>query len=134
RTLARSLQTELKRVGCDPGEVDGQWGDKGRDALASFGRHAKVSMPSQEPTAEALEAVSSRKDRVCPLECGSGTNEVGGKCVAAASKTKKPRQASSRSNRERSSSSGSSSSGGSLSTGGAISIGIGRGGRIGVGF
>jgi hypothetical protein len=133
RSLARSLQTELKRVGCDAGEIDGQWGDKGREALASFGRHAKMSMPSQEPTAEALEAVASRKDRVCPLECGKGTAEVNGKCVASESKTK-PRSASSRSNRERSSSSGSSSSGGSLSTGGAISIGIGRGGRVGIGF
>jgi hypothetical protein len=133
RSLARSLQTELKRVGCDAGEVDGQWGDKGREALASFGRHAKMSMPNQEPSTEALEAVTSRKDRVCPLECGRGTSEVDGKCVAAVSKTKKPRQASSRSNRERSSSGG-SPSGGSLSTGGAISIGIGRGGRVGIGF
>jgi hypothetical protein len=132
RSLARSLQTELKRVGCDAGEIDGQWGDKGREALASFGRHAKMSMPSQEPTAEALEAVASRKDRVCPLECGKGTAEVNGKCVASESKTKKPRSASSGSYRERSS--GSSSSGGSLSTGGAISIGIGRGGRVGIGF
>ena len=135
RTLARSLQTELKRVGCDAGEIDGQWGDKGREALASFGRHAKMSMPSQEPTAEVLEAVVSRKDRVCPLECGQGTAEVNGKCVASASKAKKPRSASSRSNREQSSSSsGSSSSGGGLLTGGAISIGVGRGGRIGIGF
>jgi hypothetical protein len=135
RSLARSLQTELKRVGCDPGEIDGQWGDKGREALASFGRHAKMSMPSQEPTAEALEVVTSRKERVCPLECGQDTAEVNGKCVAAASKAKKSRSATSRSSRERSSpSSGNSASGGSLSTGGAISIGIGRGGRVGIGF
>ena len=133
RTLARSLQTELKRVGCDVGEIDGQWGDKGREALASFGRHAKMSMPSQEPTAEVLEAVVSRKDRVCPLECGQGTSEVNGKCVASASKAKKPRSASSRSNREQSSSSSGSSSGGGLSTGG-ITIGVGRGGRVGIGF
>jgi hypothetical protein len=135
RSLARSLQTELKRVGCNPGEIDGQWGDKGREALAGFARHAKVSVPGEEPSAEALEAVSSRKERVCPLECGQGTAEVGGKCVATASKSRKSRSAYSRSRRERSSpSSGSSSSGGSVSTGGAISIGIGRGGRIGIGF
>jgi len=133
RTLTRSLQTELKRVGCDPGEIDGQWGDKGREALANFGRNAKVSVPNEEPTAEALEAVVSRKERVCTLECGRGTAEVGGKCVATASKAKKSRTATSRSHRERSSSSDSSSSG-SLSTGGAISIGVGRGGRIGIGF
>jgi hypothetical protein len=92
-----------------------------------------VSVPNEEPTAEALEAVVSRKERVCTLECGRGTAEVGGKCVATASKAKKSRTATSRSHRERSSSSDSSSSG-PLSTGGAISIGVGRGGRIGIGF
>ena len=30
RALARALQTELKRVGCDPGPVDGQLGPAGR--------------------------------------------------------------------------------------------------------
>jgi uncharacterized caspase-like protein len=137
RVLARSLQTELKRVGCDPGEIDGQWGDKGREALDQFGRHAKMSMPSQEPTAAALDAVTARKERVCPLECGKGTAEVEGKCVATESKTKKSKSASSSRSRERSSSSseGSSSSGGGIIGGGGISIGIGGGrGRVGIGF
>ena len=31
--LARALQTELKRVGCDPGNVDGVWGDKAKRVL-----------------------------------------------------------------------------------------------------
>jgi uncharacterized membrane protein YgcG len=136
RVLARSLQTELERVGCDPGEIDGLWGDKGREALGSFSRHAKVSIAGQEPTPEALEAVTARKERVCPLECGKGTAEVEGKCVATESKTKKSKSASSSRSRERSSeSSGGSSSGGGIIGGGGISIGIGGGrGRVGIGL
>src|SRR5262249_14235744 len=33
---ARALQTELKRVGCDPGAVDGRWGEKAKAALGQF--------------------------------------------------------------------------------------------------
>jgi hypothetical protein len=83
QVLARALQTELKRVGCDPGTVDGRWGGKAREALGEFARYAKVTMPTEEPTAVALEAVLSRKERVCPLECDKGEKEVDGRCVAA---------------------------------------------------
>ncbi len=83
QVLARALQTELKRVGCDPGTVDGRWGGKAREALGEFARYAKVTMPTEEPTSVALEAVLSRKERVCPLECDKGEKEVDGRCVAA---------------------------------------------------
>jgi hypothetical protein len=83
QVLARALQTELKRVGCDPGPVDGRWGDKARDALGSFARSVKIALPTAEPTSAALDAVTSRKDRVCPLECDKGEKEVDGKCVAS---------------------------------------------------
>jgi hypothetical protein len=82
--LARAIQTELKRVGCDPGRVDGVWGDKAKDALSQFARHAKLTVPAGEPTAAALEAVSIQKGRVCPLVCDSGETEVDGRCIAKA--------------------------------------------------
>ena len=131
QALPRALQAELKRVGCDPGQVDGQWGGKAKEALADFGRYAKVSIPSQEPTAAALEAVMSRKDQVCPLECGQGKAEVKGKCVATASPPKKVRAAAP-SQREKASPERSDSS--SSGSGGTLSIGVGRGGGMGVGF
>ena len=138
QVLARALQTELKRVGCDPGKIDGKWGGKAKEALANFARRAKLAMPAEEPTAVALEAVTTRKERVCPLECDRGETEVNGKCVAKASKAKKPRTAEPArrqqpsSGRSRASEEGSS---GSAPVGGSISIGIGRrGGGIGIGF
>jgi uncharacterized caspase-like protein len=82
--LARSLQIELKRVGCDPGGVDGVWAAGAREALAEFMRLAKLSLPA-EPTAAALDAVSAQKERVCPIKCEKGETAVGGRCVAKAS-------------------------------------------------
>jgi hypothetical protein len=83
RVLARALQTELKRVGCDPGAVDGRWGPEAREALGDFARSAKLALPTDEPTAAALDAVARFKERVCPLECDRGEKEVDGRCVAA---------------------------------------------------
>jgi hypothetical protein len=87
--LARALQSELKRVGCDPGSIDGKWGGKAKEALVEFSRSAKLAVPTEEPTATALEAVTSRKERVCPLECDRGEKVVDGRCVAAEKPTSK---------------------------------------------
>jgi hypothetical protein len=78
--LARALQGELKRVGCDPGEADGNWGPKAKDALGQFARLAKSSVPTDAPSEAALRAVADQKTRICP--CASGEKEVEGKCVA----------------------------------------------------
>jgi hypothetical protein len=82
--LVRLLQTELQRVGCDPGPVDGKWERKTRGALGEFARLAKPDLETDEPSAAALSAVQGHKSRVCPLECGAGTVERDGRCVAKA--------------------------------------------------
>ena len=82
--LALAIQTELKRVGCDPGPVNGSWGAKSRQALGEFARATKTAIPSEEPSDGALSAVIQRKGRVCPLRCGPGEAETGGRCVAKA--------------------------------------------------
>jgi hypothetical protein len=133
--LTRSLQTELKRVGCYSGAVDGDWGEKTSAGLAKFARASKVPVNSDEPTTAALEALTGRDGRICTLECGQGTAESNGKCVATQSGAKKTKSASSKSRSGSSSSSSSSNAGERPSTGtGTLIIGVGRGGRIGVGF
>jgi uncharacterized caspase-like protein len=89
QALAHALQTELRRVGCDPGTVDGRWGPKAREALGQFARLTNTSVPSDEPTEAALQAVSGHKDRVCPLTCRPDESQVNGKCIARA-KAKAP--------------------------------------------
>ena len=80
--LARALQTELKRVGCDPGSLDGSWGAKSRQALEKFQRLSKLSMPTGEPSEAALQSVAGQMGRICPLDCDQGETEVNGTCVA----------------------------------------------------
>jgi len=70
--LARELQIELKRVGCDAGEVDGVWGDKAKTALSEFTRFAKVALPSNEPSSGVLQAVRNEKGPICPDATGTG--------------------------------------------------------------
>jgi hypothetical protein len=82
--LAQQLQAELQRVGCSPGAVDGGWSGKAKAALGRFARHAKLTIPTGEPTLAALEALKAQEGRICPLECGPGTVEKDGRCVAKA--------------------------------------------------
>lgn len=138
--LALNLQAELKRVGCDPGAVDGQWGKRAQSALQKFASHTKSTLSVTDPTAAALEAVSAQRARVCPLQCDDDETEVKGKCVAKPSKANKVRSAEPSARRQQASprrsrpeSSERPSAG--PPAGGSISIGIGRGGvGLGVGF
>ncbi|HEX5957149.1 MAG TPA: caspase family protein, partial [Hyphomicrobiaceae bacterium] len=80
--LARQLQTELRRVGCTADTPDGIWGERSSEALEKFVRHAKLSLSTDAPTVAALEAAKGQSGRVCPRECGPGTVEKDGVCVA----------------------------------------------------
>ena len=80
--LVRSLQTELQRVGCHPGAVDGKWQNQTRGALTQFAKQAKLELYTEKPSVAALDAVKAQRNRVCPLECGSGKVEKDGNCVA----------------------------------------------------
>jgi len=60
------LQSELTRVGCNPGSIDGQWGGKGRRALAQFKRYSKLKLPFKDISPEVVDAVKQKRARVCP--------------------------------------------------------------------
>jgi hypothetical protein len=62
-----AVQTELKRVGCDPGAIDGAWGGRSREALAAFGHFAKLDVGklAPAPTPEILELIKGKVDVVC---------------------------------------------------------------------
>ena len=59
RKLTLALQSELKRVGCNPGKLDGSWGSKGRGALVRFNKYAKLSLPSDKPSQATLDAIKT---------------------------------------------------------------------------
>jgi Caspase domain len=82
--VGRKLQTELLRVGCAASgiEIDGTWGAASREALQSFNERTRSIAPLDRPTTEALEAVRSQKERVCPMTCEAGTELRGTSCAA----------------------------------------------------
>ena len=79
--VARLLQTELKRVGCDPGSTRGEWNDQSRRAMEGFNRHAGAKFDARVASIDALEAVRGIQARVCPLTCGNGMRAEGDQCI-----------------------------------------------------
>lgn len=61
-----NLQRELARVGCAPGRIDGQWGGKGRQALARFKRFARLELAYDDLSVEVYEAVKGQEPGLCP--------------------------------------------------------------------
>jgi hypothetical protein len=80
--VARLLQAHLKRVGCDPGNMDGNWNDSSRRALDQFNKRAGTKLDIQVASLNALDAVKGKTSRVCPLVCGKGYRADRDTCVA----------------------------------------------------
>jgi uncharacterized caspase-like protein len=80
--LTRLLQFHLKRVGCDPGALDGNWTEKSMHALQEFNKREKTKFDVNVASIGALDAVKQKTGRVCPLVCGRGFKAEGDRCVA----------------------------------------------------
>jgi hypothetical protein len=79
-----AVQTELKRVGCDPGEIDGVWGGRSREALAAFGHFAKVDVATLEPTPEIFVIIKGKGALVCQAAAGPAEVDEAEPAAAAA--------------------------------------------------
>ena len=80
--LTGQLQTELRRVGCDPGPATTDWRDGSRHALDDYNKSAGTTFDINAASSEALKSVQGQSARVCPLVCDSGLKAEGDKCVA----------------------------------------------------
>ena len=79
--VTRELQGELKRVGCDPGNVDGDWNAASRRALQNFNKHAGTKLDVKNASLDALGELRSRRAPICPLACDRGLRVQGNLCV-----------------------------------------------------
>jgi uncharacterized caspase-like protein len=79
--LGRSLQLELKRVGCYQGTVNGEFGDATRDALRNFAKYSATSLRYEDLSVDAIKAVRAFEQRVCPLSCQPGERAEGDSCI-----------------------------------------------------
>ncbi|MBA3727059.1 MAG: caspase family protein [Armatimonadetes bacterium] len=79
--LPRSLQAELRRVGCNSGAVDGTWNAASQRSLDLFNKHAGMKLDVKKASADALEAVKGKANRVCPLVCDHGFRADSDRCT-----------------------------------------------------
>lgn len=78
--LARSVQSELSRVGCFTGAVDGEWNAASQRSLSLFNRHAGTKFDAKLASLDALDAIKLKSSRVCPLVCERGYKADGDQC------------------------------------------------------
>jgi uncharacterized caspase-like protein len=79
--LGRSLQLELKRVGCYQGIVNGEFGNTTREALRSFVKYSALNLRNEDLSVDTIKAVRSIDKRVCPLSCQPGERAEGDACI-----------------------------------------------------
>jgi len=78
--LAKSVQIELRRVGCLTAAADGEWNATSQRSLALFNRHAGTRLNVKLASTDALDAIKRKPSRVCPLVCEHGFKPDGDRC------------------------------------------------------
>ena len=78
--LIKSVQTELRRVGCLTGAADGEWSVASQRSLALFNKNAGTKFDVKLASLDALDAIKLKPSRVCPLICEHGFKADGDHC------------------------------------------------------
>ena len=78
--LTKSVQAELRRVGCLTAAADGEWNAASQRSMALFNRHAKTRLDVKLASIDALDAIKLKSARVCPLVCEHGFRADGDSC------------------------------------------------------
>ena len=78
--LVKSVQTELRRVGCLTAAADGEWNAASQRSLALFNRNAGTKFDVKLASLDALDAIKLKPSRVCPLVCEHGFKVDGERC------------------------------------------------------
>lgn len=79
--IARALQTQLRRVGCFTGNIDGDWKAPSQRAMERFNQGAAMKLDVRLASLDAIDAVKSKTARVCPLICEHGFRADGENCI-----------------------------------------------------
>jgi hypothetical protein len=79
--VTKSVQTELRRVGCLTGAVDGDWNAAAQRSLTLFNRYAGTKLDIKTASVDTLDAIKLKPARVCPLLCDHGYKADGDHCT-----------------------------------------------------
>jgi uncharacterized caspase-like protein len=79
--IAKSVQSELRRVGCYSGNADGDWNQSSQRSLSQFNRNAGTRLDVKAVNADTLDTIKQKPSRVCPLVCEHGFKADGDHCT-----------------------------------------------------
>jgi hypothetical protein len=79
--IVKSVQSELRRVGCLTAQADGEWNTASQRSMALFNRHAGTKFDVKLASTDALDAIKLKSARVCPLVCEHGYKADGDSCT-----------------------------------------------------
>jgi hypothetical protein len=79
--ITKSVQAELRRVGCLTGAADGDWNTASQRSLTLFNRYAGTRLDTKVASLDTLDAIKLKPSRVCPLVCEHGFKADGERCA-----------------------------------------------------
>jgi uncharacterized caspase-like protein len=79
--LTKSVQSELRRVGCLKADADGNWNASSQRSLTQFNRYANTKLDTKAASTDALDTIKEKQSRVCPLVCEHGFKADGDHCT-----------------------------------------------------
>jgi uncharacterized caspase-like protein len=78
--VTKSVQTELRRVGCLTGNADGDWNAASQRSLTLFNRYAGTKLDAKVASVDTLDTIKLKSSRICPLVCERGYKADGDRC------------------------------------------------------
>jgi peptidoglycan hydrolase-like protein with peptidoglycan-binding domain len=80
--LTRTIQAQLRRVGCYHGAVDGVWSASVRRSMKSFTERVNGTLPVEQPDIILLAMLQSHRDGGCAVPCPPGHGlAADGRCL-----------------------------------------------------
>jgi len=79
--VTKSVQSELRRVGCLSGSADGNWNNASQRSLTQFNRYAGTRLDTKVANVDTLDTIKLKSSRVCPLVCEHGFQADGDRCI-----------------------------------------------------
>ena len=79
--VTKSVQAELRRVGCLAGAANGKWNSASQRSLTLFNRYAGTKLDAKVASIDALDTIKLKTSRVCPVVCERGFKADGDRCT-----------------------------------------------------
>jgi uncharacterized caspase-like protein len=79
--IAKSVQSELRRVGCLKVDADGDSNETLQRSVTLFNRYAKTRLDTRAANTDTLDAIKQQPSRVCPPLCEHGFKADGDHCT-----------------------------------------------------